>query len=171
MVFFKRRKERRHLDTIAHKLYSGMVEQSRQPIFYTDHGVPDTLDGRFDMLSLHMSLLVRRLGSIDLTQALVDMMFADMDVNLRETGVSDLAIGRRVRKLAEAFYGRLHAYADALDRSDLPAMKQALCRNLYRQDTHASAGAIAEYAFGLAHQLAAISTQSFLNGEMDIDRP
>jgi len=170
-MFFKQRRERQRLDRIAHKLYATMVEQARVPLFYSDLGVPDTLDGRFDCLSLHMSLLVRRMGKTDLTQALVDLMFADMDQNLRESGVSDLAVGRRVRKLAEAFYGRLHAYADAVDRQDLVAMEQALCRNLYRKDSFDAARRVAEYAFGVASQLEAIPDSSLNDGILDIEKP
>ena len=170
-MVFKRSRERRRWQSIAHALYSVMVGQSRLPYFYTELGVPDTLEGRFDLLCLHMGLLVRRLGTDEPTQTLVDLMFADMDANLRETGVSDLAVGRRVRKLAEAFYGRLHAYKDALDRQDLDALTQALCRNLYRRDSHPSAAKMALYAFGIAHQLDAIPSSSLAEGILEVEKP
>ena len=170
-MFFKRSRDRRHWDSIAHKLYARMVEQARLPYFYTDLQVADTLEGRFDLLTLHMGLLVRRLGTSDLTQALVDLMFADMDANLRETGVSDLAIGRRVRKLAEAFYGRLHVYAQAVDDNDQTALEQALCRNLYGRDVEPAAPAMARYALGLAQQLAVIPMDSLIVGSLEMERP
>ncbi len=170
MRFF-RSKQRKHWDQIAHGLYSAMVEQSRQPVFYAELGVPDTLEGRFDMLCLHISLLLRRLGSCELTQALVDVMFADMDVNLRESGVSDLRVGPKVRKMAEAFYGRLHAYEAALDGNDRDGLIQALLRNLYRAPDHAAASQIATYVFGLARQLEESSDQSLQGGHLNLERP
>ena len=169
-MFFKRSHDRRHWDGIAHKLYARMVEQARLPYFYTQMSVADTLEGRFDLLSLHVGLLVRRLGTCDLTQALVDLMFADMDVNLRESGVSDLAIGRKVRKLAEAFYGRLHAYAKALDEDDSDELVRALCRNLYGRDGEPAAGPMAAYAQGLARQLTEIPMERLVKGELEVER-
>ena len=170
-MFFLKSKQRKHWDKMALKLYAVMVEQARLPVFYTQHGVPDTLDGRFDCLSLHMSLLVRRLGKTDLSQALVDLMFADMDMNLRESGVSDISLGRKVRKLAEAFYGRLNAYAQALDAQDRSAMTQAILRNLYRKEDHPSASAITDYAFGVAAQLAAIPDSNLEDGVLSLEQP
>ena len=170
-MFFKRRRQRQHWDGIAHKLYARMVQQARQPYFYTEMNVADTLEGRFDLLALHMSLLVRRLGTCDLSQALVDTMFADMDVNLREVGVSDISIGRKVRKLAESFNGRLHVYAAALDNNDHDAFQQALCRNVYGHMDEPCAPPLALYAFGLAAQLQAIPQDVLLAGELDMDQP
>ena len=170
-MFFKRRRERRHWDGIAHQHYTRLVEQARLPYFYTEMNVADSLEGRFDLLALHVGFLVRRLGKCDMTQALVDLMFADMDVNLREVGVADLAVGRKVRKLAEAFYGRLHAYGDALDANDATALEQALCRNLYRRDDEPKAAAMAAYAIALAAQLVDNPTESLLQGTLELSRP
>lgn len=168
-----------HKDSAA-LLYGHMVRQSRLPVFYTDFGVADTVEGRFDLLAAHVALLMGRLKRVeaehadaaqDLTQALVDLMFADMDVNLRETGASDLSVGRKVRKLAEAFYGRLLAYETALSGDDAQAslneLAAALSRNLYRSvERHASAEAMARYAFDLSKTLKDIPTPQIMLGQI-----
>jgi cytochrome b pre-mRNA-processing protein 3 len=118
-------------------LYRCIVEQARQPGFYTCHGVPDSLDGRFDMIVLHAFLVMRRLRTIasqaadQLSQDLFDLLFADMDSNLREIGVGDLGVGKRVKKMAQAFYGRVEAYEAGLLATDDAILTDALTRNLY----------------------------------------
>jgi cytochrome b pre-mRNA-processing protein 3 len=117
-------------------LYARAMEQARQPGFYRNAGVPDSFDGRFEMIALHVFLLLRRLrGDRDqaapaLAQALVDTLFADMDRTLRGLGAADLGVGRRVRRMAEAFYGRVAAYDQGLDGGP-DALADALRRNLY----------------------------------------
>lgn len=133
---------RRPLQQSANALYLALVAQARQPIFYLSFGVPDTLDGRFDMIALHAFLLLHRLkeaqgrefGSLpaDLSQEVFDLMFADMDRNLREMGVGDLGIAPKVKAMARAFYGRVAAYEAGLDASELSVLLDALKRNLYR---------------------------------------
>ncbi len=118
-------------------LYGAAVAAARQPRFYKELGVPDTLDGRFDMVGLHTFLLVRRLlrqpsPGQKLAQAVFDAMFADMDINLREMGVGDMSVGRKVRTMWEAFNGRSAAYARALDAGDLGLLHKALARNVWR---------------------------------------
>ena len=113
--------------------YHQLVEQSREPLFFRELGVPDTLDGRFELLSLHLFLVLNRLkggGAAAFGQSLFDTFFADMDRSLREMGASDLGVGRRVRSMAEAFYGRVAAYESGLATSEA-ALAQALARNLY----------------------------------------
>src|SRR5581483_7180724 len=113
-------------------LYRSVVEQARRPEFYAAFGVPDTVDGRFDMIALHMFLVLHRLKAADpdLGQALFDTMFADMDRSLREMGAGDLGVGRRVRAMAEALSGRIAAYDAGLSADDA-ALAGALRRNLY----------------------------------------
>lgn len=122
--------------TIAHALYVAIVLQARRPEFYVRCAVPDTADGRFDAIALHAFLVLRRLKqdharTAQLAQALFDLMFEDMDQNLREMGVGDLGVGRRVKAMAEAFYGRAAAYETASGGDDA-ALGEALRRNLYR---------------------------------------
>lgn len=118
------------------ELYSAIVTQARKSDFYSRLDVPDTLDGRFDMIILHAFLVMRRLGRIGaegraLSQALFDLLFADMDNSLREIGVGDLSVGKKVKVMAQAFYGRVEAYEAGLNAADSAVLKLALTRNLY----------------------------------------
>jgi cytochrome b pre-mRNA-processing protein 3 len=144
-------------------LYAAAVAAAREPWFYRALGVPDTLDGRFDLIALHAFLLVHRLQGADepgpeLAQAVFDAMFSDMDNNLREIGVSDLTVGRRVRAMWEAFHGRAHAYAAALASADLTALAAALARNVWREA--APDGAASMLAKVVAAQAAHLAGQT-----------
>lgn len=117
----------------AARLYDAVVAQARQPAFYAMGGIPDTIDGRFEMIALHTYLVLRRLRAMGeagepLAQALVDILFSDMDASLREMGAGDLGVGKRVKRMATAFYGRVGAYESAEKTGD---MQQALARNLF----------------------------------------
>jgi len=132
LIDFKNRRER---GTAARALYGQAVAQARRPVFYARLGVPDTLDGRFELISLHVFLLLRRLskegsGAEKLAQAIFDLMFADMDQSLRELGVGDLAVGRRVKAMVKALYGRIAAYEEGLAGDD-GVLAAALARNLF----------------------------------------
>lgn len=129
-------KERRRDRAAARALYSRIVEAARCEHFYRVRGVPDTLDGRFELLALHTVLVCRRLAAegeagTQPGQHLFDAMIVDLEVNLRELGVNDPSLGRRVKEMARAFYGRRDAYAAALDSSDRAALEGAVARNLY----------------------------------------
>lgn len=120
----------------AEALYYKIVAHARQPAFYRDFGVPDTLDGRFDMIVLLVALVVRRLRAEAASPAawhmagdLFEVLFADMDRSLREMGVTDTRVGRHVRAMAQAYYGRSHAYDAALDGAE--TLEAAVARNLY----------------------------------------
>jgi len=119
----------------ASGLYAALVEQARRPDFYARHGIPDTVDGRFEMIVLHMFLVLRRLrgeaGAEAFGQALFDAMFADMDRSLREMGVSDLSVGRHVKTMAKSFYGRAAAYESGLAEPGDETLGEALRRNAY----------------------------------------
>lgn len=120
----------------AHSAYVAIVTQSRQPFFYKECAVADTVDGRFDVVVLHMFLVIHRLrrepslAAGEFARALQEVFFADMDRSVREMGVSDTGVGKRVKAMAQAFYGRLHAYEQSLSNAD--AFKQSLKHNLYR---------------------------------------
>lgn len=116
------------------KLYTAAVTQARRPEFYRDAEVPDSLDGRFDLVALHVFLVLRRLkaegeAGRELGQAVFDVFVADMDQSLREMGVGDLGVGRRVKAMAQGLYGRLAAYEAGL--ASEAALAAALRRNLY----------------------------------------
>ena len=119
----------------ATNVYFEIVRQARQVDFYTKFGVPDTVNGRFDLIALHAFIVMKRLKSIGkiggtISQALFDCMFADVDTNLREMGVSDISVGRNVKGLAAAYYGRVKAYENALLKTD-EFLEAALRRNIY----------------------------------------
>ncbi len=128
---------RKPFEREGYLLYGAAVAAARQPDFYLEMAVPDTLQGRFDLVGLHVALLIRRLrhdtdaAGKEIAQAVFDAMFNDMDMNLREMGVGDMSISRRVKAMWEAFHGRAQAYEAALDAADLPALEAALLRNLY----------------------------------------
>ncbi|GER00711.1 ubiquinol-cytochrome c chaperone [Iodidimonas gelatinilytica] len=118
-------------------LYSHAVAQARRAEFYTGLAVPDTLDGRFDMVVLHVYLLLDRLNAsedlcTDVQMVLQEALFADLDRTLREIGVGDLAVGRHVKEMAAAYFGRLKAYDAALESHDDAPLIEALGRNVWR---------------------------------------
>jgi len=127
---------RNPMERPATDLYAEIVRQSREPVFYEAAAVPDTVDGRFEMISLHAFLVMRHLkgGGEDaqkLSQSLFDEMFADMDQSLREIGIGDLSVGKHIKKMAKAFYGRVAAYEMALDGDGTESLVEALVRNHY----------------------------------------
>lgn len=125
--------------TAALALYDQIVAAARQPAFYAQWNVPDTPLGRFEMLTLHMVLFLRRIrgeaGELSrIGQILTDEFFLDVDHSLRELGISDMGVPKRIKKLARMFYGRAKSYSEALDAGDQVALGQAIARNI-RPDT------------------------------------
>ncbi|MGB0921512.1 MAG: ubiquinol-cytochrome C chaperone family protein [Alphaproteobacteria bacterium] len=125
-------------------LYVALVDEARDPRFYTEMGVEDTIDGRFDLVALYVLFMIRRLrlgeaqGFKDkhreaAAQALFDYMLADFDRNLREMGIGDLSIGKRMKKIGAALYGRAQAYDQAMASGDKAILVECLRRNLYRE--------------------------------------
>jgi cytochrome b pre-mRNA-processing protein 3 len=153
-------------------LYAAAVAAARDPFFYESLGVADTLDGRFDLLGLHAALLIGRLRALpppgaQVAQAVFDAMFSDMDVNLREMGVGDLSVGKRVRAMWEAFHGRAVAYETALCARDLTALAEALRRNVWRgADAGGSPEALARLALAQDAALAAQAGPALLAGRV-----
>ena len=133
MFVFSRQKRRER--EIARRLYDQVVGQARSPSFYVEGGVPDTVDGRFEMVVLHAYLVIGRLMAGEdaaqrIAQYLFDTMITDMDRSLREMGIGDLSVGRKVKAMAEAYYGRSRAYDSALATSDAD-LSSALRRNVF----------------------------------------
>ena len=132
-------------------LYAAAVKQARAAPHYAEFGVPDTVEGRFEMVALHVYLILRRLKDAPppagkVGQRLFDAMFQDLDDCLRELGVGDLSIARKIRALAENFYGRVGAYEDALkDGAPPDALASALARNVYEDEEAEHAAAFAQY--------------------------
>jgi cytochrome b pre-mRNA-processing protein 3 len=153
-------------------LYARLVARARASVFYASLGVPDTLDGRFELVALHAFLVMHRLKSAesaarDLAQSLFDAMFADFDRSLRELGTGDLSVGREVRRMAEAFYGRAAAYERGLAGD--AALGEALARNLYGTTTAtpASLAAMARYVESALATLRQATTAALLAGRVD----
>jgi cytochrome b pre-mRNA-processing protein 3 len=143
-----RSKERR---LAAGRIYEALVKRSREPVFFERFGVPDTLDGRFDLLTLHAWLALARLKQdAEMSQALVDTIFVGFDEALREMGAGDMGMGRRMKKFANAFYGRLSAYGAAGDER---ALQEALVRNLYRGTASPCAAALTAYVLSAGQRL------------------
>src|ERR1700721_1787570 len=126
-----------------------IVAQGREPLFYRDFGVPDTVNGRFDLLVLHLWMVLRRLkpieGGANLAQTVFDRFCDDMDANLREMGVGDLTVPKRMQAFGEAFYGRAAAYDLALATGSEP-LAQALCKNILNGEQLERASQLACYA-------------------------
>jgi cytochrome b pre-mRNA-processing protein 3 len=123
-------------DKLVLSLYASIVLQARTESFYSLCGIPDTLNGRFDLLTLHMFIVLRRLKElgdegVKISQDLFDIMFADMDKNMREMGVGDLSVGKKVKVLATAFYGRIKSYDNGIAGLDNETLVNSLKRNLF----------------------------------------
>ena len=146
-----------------------MVEQARVPGFYTDFGVADHLEGRFDLLVLHLHLVIRRLSATDdpaarkLAQALFDTFFHDMDRTLRAIGVGDMSVGKKVKDMVRAYYGRCAAYEEALaGEGDLT---EAIRRNVYQGTADAGrAPALAAYVGQARQRIDAMPMEELMRG-------
>ncbi|MCC0030163.1 MAG: ubiquinol-cytochrome C chaperone [Brucellaceae bacterium] len=127
---------RRANTAVIDRIYGEIVTAARQPAFYAEMGVPDTPLGRFEMLSLHLFMLFRRArssanaGLDSAVQDVTDEFFKDVDHSLRELGIGDMGVPKRMKKLARMFYGRCNSYGEALDAGDAAALATALSRNI-----------------------------------------
>jgi len=142
----------------AESLAAEILARARAPVFFRDVGVADSFDGRFDMVALHGWLVMERLqkqGARVVSQALVNALFDGFEDALREQGAGDIGLGRRMKKIADAFYGRLKAYGEAAEAGTIP---DALLRNVYRgeADEARAAGWLAEYVLAARERLAGV---------------
>jgi cytochrome b pre-mRNA-processing protein 3 len=169
-------RRRARSDTIS-TLYGTIVAQARLPCFYREYGVPDTVNGRFDLLILHLALVLDRLADEpqlrELGQALFDHFCTDMDHNLREMGVGDLSVPRHMHRVGEAFYGRAQAYRAGLARDGQQALVEALERNIYGQDpaSRPSARRLAAYMRGTVGELRVQPASQVLAGKLTMPDP
>ena len=168
---------RRSNPTIA-ALYGAIVTQSRDPRLYETYGVPDTVLGRFDLLLLHLLLLLRRLragegAARDLAQGLFDAFCRDMDHNLREMGIGDQGVPRQMRHIGEAFYGRAQAYDAALAEQGDDALVGTLIRNVYAEATEPGVAAerLAAYVRRTVRDLEAQAIPHLLGGQLTFAEP
>ncbi|MCP3470389.1 ubiquinol-cytochrome C chaperone [Bradyrhizobium sp. CCGUVB1N3] len=155
-------------------IYGMIVTQAREPMFYRDLAVPDTVNGRFDLVLLHLWLLLRRLRAAsddtELSQALFDRFCEDMDDNLREMGIGDQAVPKRMRAFGEAFYGRARAYDQAMDEGG-EALASAICKNILNGTDSAQARRLAAYARATEAELARTDQGALLRGSFAFPPP
>jgi cytochrome b pre-mRNA-processing protein 3 len=177
-MMFDRWFARKPRDDRSAEVYARIVAQARRPEFYAG-GVPDSLDGRFEMLALHLFLVLHRLirerddpACAALGQALADRMAADLDANLREMGAGDLGVGRRVKRMAGALYGRIAAYGAGLDGGEAE-LRQAIRRNLFGtvDPSDDQVAAMARYALTAQALLARCSAAELVQGAIEFPLP
>lgn len=160
----------------AFRLYGEIVKQARRPVFFTGLGIPDSPEGRFETVALHAALVMRRLkaegaAGRTLAQALFDVMFMDVDVNLREIGVGDLSVGKYVKRFARQFYARIAALESALATGERTALEGFLAGNVWRGGAAPPAGApeaLARYLFELDECLGVVAPGPLLAGRLDL---
>jgi cytochrome b pre-mRNA-processing protein 3 len=157
-MIFPRFRRKPRPDTIS-ALYGMIVAQARIPCFYREYGVADTVNGRFDLIVLHLALVLDRLAADEalreLGQGVFDRFCQDMDQNLREIGIGDLGVPKQMRRVGEAFYGRAQAYREALAAADEKALVLALERNIYGAAPAPAAVRLAAYMREAVGDLAA----------------
>ena len=158
-------------EAVVRRLYAALVDAARQPALYAEFGVPDTFEGRFESLTLHAALVLRRLQACSapgpaLGQHLVDTIFAHFDRTLREMGVGDTSVPKRMKGLAEAFFGRSSAYEEAL-RAEPGALAAALSRNVGIEN----AEALARYVRASVAALDSCPLQGFIDGALPLPNP
>jgi cytochrome b pre-mRNA-processing protein 3 len=170
-----------------HALYGMIVAQARSTVFYTAYGVPDTVEGRFELIVLHLVLVLNRLGQRNdaganrgpggnrgapLGQRVFDVFCRDLDDNLREMGVGDLAVPRQMRRFGEAFYGRQGVYCAALKSEDNRELEKALARNIFAEGSaDRRAGWLAAYTRALGRYLDSEDEDAILSGAVSFPSP
>jgi cytochrome b pre-mRNA-processing protein 3 len=159
----------------AQNLHETIMAGVRTPELYTTAGVPDTLEGRFEMVALHGTLLVRRLNEAgaagrDVAQVLTDAVFENFEIALRETGVGDIVVPKRMKKLAQNYLGRFQSYRSALDEGDADRLAEALARNVFSEASAVAApgaGLLVRYALDAGEKLAASSDADVLAAQIE----
>lgn len=154
-------------------VYAQIVAKARQPWLYLNAGVPDTVTGRFDMITLHSFIVMEHLSrqgdkESEFNQLLFDEVFLDMDHSLREMGVGDVSVGKRVRKMSEIFYGACNGYRTALEESDpAKALAEALQRNVLGKDISTEKlDNLVDYSLQTIKQVEKLPVKSILKGKM-----
>jgi cytochrome b pre-mRNA-processing protein 3 len=173
----KKFRQRRQLKDAANSAYMAAVAQARKPVFYKDMGVPDSLDGRFEMIVLHVFLLAHAVkGEADsepFRRVLLETLIADMDRSLREIGVSDLSVGKKIKQMAASFFGHAEAYAAALAATD-SSLSDALRRNVYGTVSAVDPNhpeRLAQYARACLVHLTGQPGAAVMSGQVDFDLP
>ena len=155
----------------AYTAYAALVDQARQPAFYMNMGVPDTIDGRFDMIVMHVILVFRRFSGGDAAarafgQHVFDIFIKDMDRSLREMGIGDVSIPKKMKKIGQSYFGRSKAYQAALDADDRASLADAVNRNIFTDEPNREAAeALADYVKQLDELLAGQPTADLMAGK------
>jgi cytochrome b pre-mRNA-processing protein 3 len=169
-MIFARWRARRASRALIEQIRGEIVAAARRPALYETLRAPDRFDGRFELLTLHVGLVLRRLVAIgglgqDIAQDLVNSVFLNFDDTLRELALSDIAVSKRLKKIKEAFYGRNAAYAVALDSRSRPHLEAALARNVYGAPEGAPhAAALADYVVAVEAALGGTPLEDFMTG-------
>jgi cytochrome b pre-mRNA-processing protein 3 len=171
-MIFARWRARRASRAVIEQILGEIVAAARRPALYQALQAPDRIDGRFELLTLHAGLVLRRLKALGgladaIAQELVNSVFLHFDDTLREMGLSDIAVSKRLKAMGRAFYGRNAAYAAALDDRSAARLAAALARNVYGApgpDATPAAGPLAFYVASLDAALAAIPMEEFASG-------
>lgn len=163
---------------IVERQYAALTATARTPVFYAELGVPDTVMGRFEMLSLVLILYFRRMrqsarGGQEIAQEIIDAFFEDVDHSIRELGIGDQGVPKRMKKLAGMFFGRLEAYAAALDKDDAGLLASALRRNIYPEtgDDAPDMAGLAEWMMDAERRLRALDEEVVETGSVRLDTP
>lgn len=169
--------KKNHNRTIVERQYAALTAAARQPGFYDGLDVPDTVMGRFEMLSAVMILFFRRTRSSstsgqEIAQEIVDAFFQDIDYSIRELGIGDHGVPKRMKKLAGMFYGRLESYAQAMDGNDREALAQALRRNIYPANNEApDMLGLADWMMSAETHLSGVSETEIATGSASLPAP
>lgn len=158
---------------LIQRLYAEIVAAGRDPVLFTDYGIADSLEGRFEALVLHAALVLRRIEALpqpgpQIAQDVADALFRHFDIALRELGVSDTRVPKQMKNMAEAFFGRAMAYHAALPQGEA-ALADALSRNVY--DGRIDGKALARYVLRLDAGLAQMSLPQLLAGPIPFVSP
>ena len=165
---------------VGHQLFQTVIDQSRNPLFYSDLAVEDSIDGRFDLMALNMAFVLDKLdthneedGVPELKRILQEIMFDNWDLRLREIGVGDLGVGKKIKVMAEAFYGRMVVYQDLFKSHDIEGMSDALSRNLYRGEDvdQGIIDQMVSYSFNQLDYIKKQSLEMLISGEVDFLSP
>ena len=158
---------RRGSEDVVARLHDAVVERSRDPAFYGDDALPDTVEGRFESLALHALLVLRRLRQLpdpaaDVGQDFVDRVFAHLEIALRELGVGDFGVPKRMKKIAGAFYDRTRLYDPLLDARDAEALAKEVAFHLGLEPDRL--GSLASYAVASEAVLSELDLDAILEG-------
>ncbi len=177
-MIFAQWRARRASKALIEQILGEIVAAARRPALYQAFQAPDRLDGRFELLTLHAGLVLRRLKALggladDIAQELVNSVFLHFDDTLREMGLSDIGVSKRLKTMGGAFYGRNAAYAAALDDGSAADLARALARNVYGvagREAQPKAEALARHVASLDAALATIPVEAFTEGRFRFPR-